>query len=250
MASAGWSPPNSTSSLEGAEAAKEPVATSSNPAVKIPRRRRFGAWKFVDLGIKMRLYFVLLSIALIPAFVNGAGLQAAGKNPGQPIIISTSAISLGSLIQEVLGEGESKDFGGITRFPEIQRGTPVKWRWVSANETQDSRRRRFTVILNRSTDTVSPAYVELSVEEKDFATSRALQYYMLVGLDGVLKGCGFGLVPLDKNSMVIPGPSLAPFKYQDINSPDVRARFQRELDFWLKGVGRKPPAPADPAKKP
>lgn len=198
----------------------------------------------------MRLYLLLLSIALLPSFVNGAGLQAAGKNLGGPIIISTSTISLGSLIQEVMAEGESKDFGGITRFPEIQRGTPVKWRWVSAIETRDSRRRRFSAILNRSTDTVSPAYVELSVEEKDFAASKAPQYYMLVGLDGVLKECGFGLAPLDKNGKLIPGPSLAPFKYQDINSPEVRARFQRELDFWLKGVGRKPPVPAEPPKKP
>lgn len=112
-------------------------------------------------------------------------------------------------------------------------------RWVLGKDTLDGHRRWFAVILDISTTTAKPIFVELFVEEKDRPASISNAYIHLLRLDGTLKQCGLATSPLDENGKMKPN-ALAPLKYLDTDSPETRARLKRELDFWVKGVGRRP----------
>ncbi len=105
-------------------------------------------------------------------------------------------------------------------------------------------------ILERSTDTLKATHVEFFVAQKDRPARKEQQIFILVSTMGALLEAGFSFAPLDEKGRMIPGPSLIPFKHYDITSPETRALFQREMDFWVKGIGRKPKAAAAPDKKP
>ncbi len=199
--------------------------------------------KIVHLDFKMRPLWVPLSMLLLPRFVNGA----------EPSVSKSSApITLSSAIQKLLALGETGKFVGITRFPRIQKNSPIKEEWAKPKVSEDGHRRSFSVLLERSTETPKATHVEFLVTQKDREARTAQQFYLLASTAGALLEAGFAIGPLDEKGRLIPGPSLAPFKYLDITSPETRALFQRELDFWLKGVGRKSPSPGKdkPGAKP
>lgn len=108
------------------------------------------------------------------------------------------------------------------------------------------------MILDPSTGTLRATHVELFVAEKDRPARKEKSIEILVSTTGALLEAGFTFGPLDEKGRWIPGPALADFTNLDITSPETRAIFQRELDFWVKGIGRKPPSPAKdkPASKP
>ncbi len=160
-----------------------------------------------------------------------------------------------SAIQRLLAQGEDWKFAGITRFPRIQKNSPVKDEWVFSKASADGHRRGFSVILAGSTESPKATYVEFFVAQKDRPAKREQQTYILISTTGALLDAGFSFAPLDEKGRWIPGPSLIPFQYYDITTPETRSLFQREMDFWLKGVGRKPPSlgkekPSEPAGKP
>lgn len=107
------------------------------------------------------------------------------------------------------------------------------------------------MILDLSTATIKGDLVELYVEHKDKPARKSQEFYFLVGLDETLKEGGTAEGPLDEKGKVIRSAAFAPFKYLDIKSPETRALFQREFNFWVKGIGRKAPVGAQtPEKKP
>lgn len=79
--------------------------------------------------------------------------------------------------------------------------------------------------------------------EKNVSVKIAYEFFFLVGIDGVLMESGSGEVSLDEKGKAIPGAVPSPFKTMDIEAPEIRKRFQREIDFWIKGIGRKAAAP-------
>ena len=185
---------------------------------------------------------------LIPQFVNGGELSVQK---------SSATATLESVIQRLLSHGEDEKFSGNTRFPRIIKNSPTREEWAFPKASEDHHRRYIAAILDRSTGTAKTAtHVEFFVARKDKAARKGEEIYFLTGLDGTLLEAGFAVGPLDEKGKSIPGPALAPFKYFDITSPETRALFQRELDFWVKGVGRKAPVPpakgsgAKPSEKP
>ena len=194
--------------------------------------------KIVDLNFKMLPLWVPLSMLLIPRFVNGA----------EPNILKSSApATLESAIQRLLAQGEAGKFVGITRFPRIENNSPIKEEWAFPKASEDRNRRSFSAILDRSTETQKATHVEFFVTQKDRPAQKEQQFFILVSTTGALLEAGFSLGSLDEKGKWIPGPSLIPFKYLDITSPETRALFQREMDFWVRGVGRK--APVAPTKE-
>lgn len=170
---------------------------------------------------------------LILPFVNGA-------EPA--ILLSTASATFESVIQRVTTQGENGRFEGITRFLRIAKGSPTKEEWAFPKVTEDRHRRAFNVIFDRSTETLKAAHVELFVGKKDKPARKEQELFFLVGLNGALLEAGYAFGLLDNKGKVILGPALAPFQHLDIKSAETRSLFQQELDFWIKGVGRKPPA--------
>ena len=185
--------------------------------------------------------WVPLSMLLLPQFVNG----------GEPSVLKSSAPpTMESAIQRLLAQGEAGKSAGITRFPRIQKNSPIKEEWSFSKASTDGHLRGFWAFLDRSTETLKAAHVEFFVAHKDRSARKEQQIYLLVSTTGALLEAGYSFGPLDEKGRIIPGPSLTPFQYYDITSPETRALFQRELDFWVKGIGRKPKAAAAPDKKP
>ncbi len=176
---------------------------------------------------------LLLSMLLVPQFVNGA----------EPAVqASTASVTFESILRRVTAQGKDKNFEGLKRFPQIPKGSPTKVEWGFSKDAEDGHRRLFSVILDRSTETPKAAYVELYVEHKDMPARKVQSFYFLLGLYGSLKECGTTEGPLDEKGKMIPNAAFSPFRSLEIKSPEARALFQRELDFWVKGVGRKPAA--------
>ncbi len=110
--------------------------------------------------------------------------------------------------------------------------------------TTDDHRRYMAVILDRSTETVKVMHVEFFVAFKDKPARKEKNIYFLVSPAGELLESGFAFGPLNEKGKAVSGPALTWFENMEIKSPETRALFRREMDFWLKGIGRKQPPPA------
>ena len=70
--------------------------------------------------------------------------------------------------------------------------------------------------------------------------------YFQTDLDGKLIKAIFGRIKVNENGERILGSGTT--QEQDIDSPRIKELFQKEVDFWLKGMYRKKPAANLPLK--
>ena len=123
--------------------------------------------KLVNLDFKMMDPGLLLSMLLVPQFVNGA----------EPAVqASTASVTFESILRRVTAQGKDKNFEGLKRFPQIPKGSPTKVEWGFSKDAEDGHRRLFSVILDRSTETPKAAYVELYVEHKGHAGAQSAEF--------------------------------------------------------------------------
>lgn len=71
-------------------------------------------------------------------------------------------------------------------------------------------------------------------------------YYFRTDLDGTLKAVARVVGKTDEQGEIIKGSGVV--SHPPLDSPEVRALFQHELDFWLKNAYRKPSRPKKPAR--
>lgn len=175
-----------------------------------------------------RLLVISLSIALIPAFCKGAEKVAPKSKSKGPTIAQ--------FINKVMAEGwegdlSDQDARGLLGFPADTKvyGTDAK-----PQDADDEASRRFMVVLDSSTTTVRAQGALMRMSKK-----RA---------EGNYEGAAFRLLPDGQleRALTMRGTGVsgeAEFEDVDINSPSAKAAFQREMNFWLKGTGRKKKRP-------
>lgn len=175
---------------------------------------------------------VSLSISLVTSFCQGAE-KAKPKNKG---------LTLERLTQQVMDEG----FEGDTICNECSDldGTPEGLKCYGfdhpASDSEDKRIRKFLVLLDPSTTTIrAKALCVASTLHGVGAQDGYAFTRFLLRPDGLLRAAQMAKGKLDEKGKTIPGSAVGNITGLDIKAPDTKKQLRRELDFWLKGKGKK-----------
>lgn len=175
------------------------------------------------------LYRVLvtsLSIALIPAFCKGAEKPAPKPKAKAP--------ALGRIIKRIMAEGweivlppAKESIRGFAGFPE---GAKAYGDDAAADQAADGASRSFVVVMDPSTTTARASGILL----RRLKTQES----------GAQEGHIFRATVIGELKQAVRGSRTArthDFEFMDLNvsTPTVKADFRNEMDFWLKGKGRK-----------
>ena len=171
----------------------------------------------------------ILSVALGAAFVNAASPT------------KSNFLSWGAFAQKLEVEGTEEAKVGSMFTPPA--GAIAKGSEVFSEDTSDAQYHGCGLAFDTSAPPPKRLWFVLSTKTPGLFKNERDDTYFQVDLDGELRKAIFGRIKLDENDNPIPGSGVT--EVQDIKSPRIKELFQKEIDFWLKGMYRK-----NPAKKP
>ena len=145
-------------------------------------------------------------------------------------------MSLKQLIQRLVADGTDVPVGpNMGKFLGFPNGADSKYEQVEPDDTTDGLQHNVKVVLDRSTEG-SEKPVCLIVIGARLGPETSSNYFRLT-LEGkpalAFRFSGRN----DENGRAVRGSGVK--TDLDLNDPEVKASLQRELDFWLKGKGRK-----------
>ncbi|MBI4677330.1 MAG: hypothetical protein HY748_07080 [Elusimicrobia bacterium] len=139
---------------------------------------------------------------------------------------------------KALNEGGDRDgtktFSGILGLDPL---VPTKRLKLPAEECDDHRLRLFDVQVQRSPETGRIIPVKAMLLVRKVEGPRSESAYLQLGLDGTLEKIKTASSRVDENGKYIRGSGKP--TVLDPESAEAKALLQRELDFWLKGIGLK-----------
>lgn len=155
-----------------------------------------------------------------------AGASAATK-------AADKAISLDALIQKVMEAGRD---GALPRFIAtaigIPENTPYRGARIPDDQAKDEMDHVIKVLVDKQSesDVGKPLGLEFNTA-RDWPGNNEF-YYFHASLDGQLENAAFQRGKRDDAGKAIKGSGHITTK--DVNSSEIKKRFQRELGCWLK----------------
>lgn len=143
------------------------------------------------------------------------------------------------LVERIQREGEADTFyraNDIVEALGIDSGAPAKGFEANLGETSDGMRHVCALILKNG----KPLCVILTVKKK--YKDHDNQPMFRLSLSGKLERAINDFGRYDVNGQPVPGSGIT--TVLALKSKETRATLQHELDFWLKGMYRKPAAQA------
>ena len=172
----------------------------------------------------MRLSF--LSVALALTFVNAA--------PS----VKTRDLTWEDLARKMEAEGsQEEDMGTLFSSPA---GSTGKGLTIEPKDTTDGRDHACVLTLVPTESSAKRLDFVLSAAGPGLFKNESDEIYFQTSLDGKLVKAIFGRIKLDESGERILGSGTT--EVQDLDAPRIKALFQKEVDFWLKGLYRKKPA--------
>lgn len=182
---------------------------------------------------------LLLSMSLAVPYVNASAqkkAQAKAVSDGTPLEV---------LIAEVLASGSEEIYSeGISGLLGVPPGTKAKRTAITRKETNDGLLRAFDILVDPSTTSMRTLCLVSRSIWKDVARSEGGTLLLRLSPQGVLERALETRSKYDTQGRQIQGWGVGKTVNLDINLPATKLLLQRELDFWLKGIGRKPNVPA------
>lgn len=143
--------------------------------------------------------------------------------------------SLSGFVRKALKTGADRSFPkSLAKLLDLPENILLKNFTEPETSAVDNIYRTFQVIIEKSTPTKATALVWCTNYEWP-GNSEA--YYFRSTLTGKLEKAVYIYGKDDEKGNAIPGDGG--FVIKDINSPEIKERFQKELDFWLQGRYRK-----------
>lgn len=136
-------------------------------------------------------------------------------------------------IQEVIAKGRDGELPSpIAASVNIPGNAPYRGARVAAEQATDSMSHNFKVLVERASDSdaVKPVGLELDTAKRWPGNSEGNIFH--ASLDGKLEDASCIRGKIDEQGKGVKGSGE--FVAKDIHLPDVKKRFQHELDFWLK----------------
>lgn len=173
----------------------------------------------------------ILSISIVPLFT----LVNAVEGPPKP----THGQPLDGLISRTLAAGKKRNLGPFaSRVIDLSPGVPFFNETVASKESADGLDHDFRVMIDASTDTPKPLCLLLSTRQKFESTKKVEFIYFRLSLSGRPEKFARITGRIDDKGKEVKGSAVT--EAMDHKSPAAQKLVQAELDFWVKGVGRKP----------
>ncbi len=170
--------------------------------------------------------FLILSMAPLVTIVNGAGIS--GKDES---VVWTRYLE--NLAKEgkaaKLGEGAATDSG-------LPKGSPVRGAVAKPEGTADGRQRNIQAVF-LSTESPRVNQVVLQAMEKNFKKGEGRVETFRLNSAGILERATLFETKMDEAGIPVPGTDRV--SQLDLDARKTKKALRRELDFWLRGVGRK-----------
>lgn len=165
-------------------------------------------------------------------------------SPGTPDV-NASELGVDALVADILTSGSEKSYHeGISGLLGLPLGAKAKRKTVQRKESADGLLRCVDVLLDPSTTTPRVMHLVLRSDWKDIAKGEGKTLYLRLNGHGVLEKAFESPGKIDTQGRDIRGSGVGKTIDLDIRAPQTKLLLQRELDFWLKGIGRKPKLPA------
>ncbi|MBI5243791.1 MAG: hypothetical protein HY922_08955 [Elusimicrobia bacterium] len=154
-----------------------------------------------------------------------------------------AAMTLEVLVQKLLRAGNAGTMDSKrAKLLDVPAGAPEKAGGFRADEVTDAISHTIELVLDPSAAKPKPLCVVLMAAKEDLANLKRETYYFRLTPKGALEKALLIRGRLDEKGEVIAGSGKAEEK--DIRSAEIKGKLKHELDFWLKGMYRKPPKPA------
>ena len=155
---------------------------------------------------------------------------AKASKPASKSTVVAKTVTLKSFVDAALAHGfPSKLPGPIADYSGIASEAPYYGLAISSDQATDSMFHSFRVITDSSEE---PKPVLLLLGSTYKWSGNVETYSYRVSLDGKLERVVVNPGKLDEQGQSIKGSGTTTEK--DINSPEIKGRFQHELDLWLK----------------
>ncbi len=152
--------------------------------------------------------------------------------------VKSRALTWDELAGKMEAEGDKEDDMG-TLFSR-PAGTTGRGLTIEPTDTTDGRDHASSLALNPTTTPAKRLDFVLSAGGPGLFKNESDEMYFQTDLDGKLIKAIFGRIKVNENGERILGSGTT--QEQDIDSPRIKELFQKEVDFWLKGMYRKKPA--------
>ena len=179
----------------------------------------------------MKLSF--LSVALALTFVNAASS------------VKTKGLSWHELADKAYADGYLEE--NPARMFTAPAGAVMKDLSADPEETADGQDHICALTLESKVASAKRLDFILSAAGPGLFKSESDERYFQTDLDGKLVKAIFARVKLDEKGERILASGIT--EEQDIDSPRIKELFQKEVDFWLKGMYRKKTAAKSALKK-
>lgn len=180
-----------------------------------------------------RPLLALLLLTIVPLAHSQAG--KSGKSPKSS---AAAKSNLSTFFAELSSKGNDEYVRPyLAPFLSVPAKAPMK-EFVAANprKSPNGKTEKACSLVMKSEDGAEPTPMCAVITDGTFGSASIDGFYFKVGLDGSL------LAAFKTNSKVSDGKPVRGSGVKedlDINSPEVKDRFQKELDFWLSGKFRK-----------
>lgn len=143
------------------------------------------------------------------------------------------------MIQKALTEGHETYYPNVLgSFIDLPGDVAVQSFRVSSASATDEMVHSFKVVVEESTSTEKPTPLKLLFTSTYYWPGNDEQYVFKANLDALLEKVITMSGKHSPDGKAVKGSGVVLEK--DIDSPEIKERFQHELDFWLKEKYRKP----------
>lgn len=166
-------------------------------------------------------------------FLISAVLAAGIVGAADQIQPADKSIALDALIQKVMAAGRD---GALPRAIAVAVGVPENAPYrgarIAVEQAGDGLDHVIKVLVDKSSDSDVGKPVGLELRTGRYWPGNNEFYNYHASLDGQLENAAYQLVKMDAEEKAIRGSGH--FITKDVNSREIKKRFQRELDCWLK----------------
>lgn len=181
-----------------------------------------------------------LALAL-PAFAQGQEIEAAPPAEIPTPVKVIKELTVEGLVTQVLEKGWEIIYPApLAKVAGVPTGARAKELIAQRGSSLDDMGRSVQVILDPAADPKAPKPLHLFFSAGKKTGNLQETFEFRAGPGGELELALATRLETDEKGRVVRGSGVPP--RPDIKAPEVQERFRRELDFWLKGKGRRFPA--------
>lgn len=164
-------------------------------------------------------------------------------NAAAPKALKIKARTVGEVAREALASGLLEGYGDGTEWMEehlgFDRSLSARRLKVKKLETEDGISRVFEVPVDAKTAAPRVNVVVMRAIERSTTTKEVTDWFFVVTPRGALTKAVTMTGKIDDTGKSVRGSALGNISHMPAGALETRRLLRRELDFWLKGIGRK-----------